>query len=145
MGGSALSKAARAVDGLEALRRPGRLILLAVVSVAIWFLSTATNYIIFLALHMEASWVQAFFLQVVLQAGVSIPSTPGKIGVFQVLCRWALGVFGVSASLGLAYGMLLYVAAPLSLMVAGAIALAIEGWRTGRLPTDLGSSLSTGV
>lgn len=142
--GPVLSVAARAVDGLEALRQPGQLARLLLLSIGIWLLSALTNYIVFLALHMEASWVQAFFLAVVLQAGVALPSTPGKLGVFQVLCRWALGIFGVSASLGLAYGMLLYVAAPLSIMVTGAIALAIEGWRAGRLPADLGS-LSTGV
>lgn len=145
LAGPALSVAARAVDGLEGLRQPGRLAGLMVLSIAIWILSALTNYVIFLALHMEASWVQAFFLSVVLQAGVALPSTPGKLGVFQVLCRWALGVFGVSASLGLAYGVLLYVAAPLTIMLTGAIALAIEGWRAGRLPVDLGSSLSTGA
>lgn len=143
--GPALSTAARAVDGLEGLRQPRRLAMLVVISVAIWSLSAVTNYVVFLALHMEASWVQAFFLMVVLQAGVALPSSPGKIGVFQVLCRWALGIFGVSASLGLAYGVALYVAAPLALMVTGAIALAFEGWRAGRLPADMGSSLSTGA
>lgn len=145
MAGPALSTAARAVDGLEALRQPRRLAVLVMISVGIWVLSAATNYIVFLALHMEASWIQAFFLAVVLQAGVAIPSSPGKIGVFQVLCRWALGIFGVSASLGLAYGVALYVAAPLAIMLTGAVALAIEGWRTGRLPADMGSSLSTGA
>lgn len=143
--GPALSTAARAVDGLEALRQPQRLAVLLTISVFIWVLSAVTNYIVFLALHMEASWIQAFFLTVVLQAGVAIPSSPGKIGVFQVLCRWALGIFGVSASLGLAYGVALYVAAPLTIMLTGAIALAFEGWRAGRIPVDLGSSLSTGA
>lgn len=141
--GPALSTAARAVDGLEALRQPGRLAVLVMISVGVWVLSAVTNYIVFLALHMQASWIQAFFLAVVLQAGVAIPSSPGKIGVFQVLCRWALGIFGVSASLGLAYGVALYVAAPLTIMLTGAVALAIEGWRTGRLPAELESSLST--
>lgn len=145
LAGPALSTAARAVDGLESLRQPRRLAILVVMSIGIWVLSAATNYIVFLALHMPASWIQAFFLAVVLQAGVALPSTPGKIGVFQVLCRWALGIFGVSASLGLAYGVALYVAAPLSIMLTGAIALAIEGWRTGRLPADVGSSLPTGT
>lgn len=143
--GPALSTAARAVDGLEALRQPRRLAVLVIMSVGVWVLSAVTNYIVFLALHMEASWIQAFFLAVVLQAGVALPSTPGKIGVFQVLCRWALGIFGVSASLGLAYGVALYVAAPLTIMLTGAVALAFEGWRAGRFPADMGSSLSSGV
>ena len=38
-------------------------------------------------------------------------------------------------------GLLLYVAAPLLLMVLGAAALVIEGWRIGRLPAELDTAL----
>jgi glycosyltransferase 2 family protein len=134
----------RGLHGLAALRQPGRLLALATLTVGIWFVAVLTNYIIFLALDMPPSWVQSLFVLVVLQVGVAVPSTPGKIGLFQVLCRWALGVFGVSAALGLAYGVLLYLAAPLLLMLVGALALAIEGWRVGRLPVELDTALSGG-
>ncbi len=131
----------RGLAGLTALRQPGRLLGLAALTVGIWFVSALTNYLIFLALDMPPSWVQSVFVLVVLQIGVAVPSTPGKIGLFQVLCRWALGVFGVAEALGLAYGVLLYVAAPLLLMVLGAVALVIEGWRIGRLPAELDLAL----
>ncbi len=141
-GAQAADSMARALEGLEALRRPDRLLALSALTVAIGFLSVATAYLVFLALDMPPSWVQSLFLWVVLQAGVAVPSTPGKIGVFQVLCRWTLGLFGVSAALGLAYGILLYLAAPLLLMILGALALAVEGWRAGHLPTDLDLTLA---
>lgn len=134
----------RGLAGLTALRQPGRLLGLSALTVGIWLMSVLTNYLIFLALGMPPSWVQSVFVLVVLQIGVAVPSTPGKIGLFQVLCRWALGVFGVPAALGLAYGVLLYVAAPLLLMVMGAAALAIEGWRVGRLPAPLDTALYRG-
>jgi uncharacterized protein (TIRG00374 family) len=134
----------RGLHGLTALRHPGRLLGLAALTVGIWFTSVLTNYIVFLALGMPPSWVQSLFVLVVLQIGVAVPSTPGKIGLFQVLVRWALGVFGVSAGLSLAYGVLLYLVAPLLLMLVGALALAIEGWRIGRLPAELDTALSHG-
>lgn len=134
----------RGLHGLAALRRPSRLLGLSALTVGTWFLSVLTNYLIFLALGIPPSWVQSLFVLVVLQIGVAVPSTPGKIGLFQVLCRWALGVFGISAALGLAYGVLLYLAAPLLLMLLGALALALEGWRIGRLPADLDTVLSPG-
>lgn len=134
----------RGLHGLAALRQPGRLLELSTLTVGIWFVSVFTNYLIFLALGMPPSWVQSLFVLVVLQIGVAVPSTPGKIGLFQVLCRWALGVFGVSAALGLAYGVVLYLVAPLLLMVLGALALAFEGWRIGRQPADLDTVLSLG-
>ncbi len=130
-----------ALQGMDALRQPGRLMAVSILTVLVGFLSVATAYLIFLALDMPPSWVQSTFLWVVLQVGVSVPSTPGKIGVFQVLCRWTLGLFAVPSALGLAYGVLLYVAVPLVLMILGALALAIEGWRVGRLPANLDLAL----
>jgi hypothetical protein len=143
-GNRAAGSLERGLTGLAALRQPGRLLGLSALTVGIWFVSALTNYLIFLALGMPPSWVQSVFVLVVLQIGVAIPSTPGKIGLFQVLCRWALGVFGVPAAMGLAYGVLLYLAAPLLLMVMGAVALAIEGWRAGRLPSELDTALIRG-
>ena len=133
---------ARGLQGLDALRRPSSLLALAVASVAIWLLLVLTSYLIFLALDMPPSWGQSLFVFVVAQVGVALPSTPGKIGFFPVLCQWALGVFAVSSALGLAYGVLLYTVAPLLLMLLGAAALLFEGWRYGRLPADLDASLS---
>lgn len=143
-GAQAAASMNRAVQGLEALRRPGRLLALSALTVTGGFLSVATAYLVFLALDMPPSWVQSLLLWVVLQVGVAVPSTPGKIGVFQVLCRWTLGLFGVSAALGLAYGILLYLVAPLLLMILGALALAVEGWRLGRLPAELDLALPVG-
>lgn len=130
----------RGVEGLTALRQPDRLLGLGLVTAAIWFLSVLTNYWCFLALHMPASWVQSIFVFVVLQVGVALPSTPGKFGVFPLLCRWALGIFGVASAAGLAYGILLYGLAPVLLMICGALCLVIEGWKLGKLPTQLGAA-----
>ena len=139
-----LGSVERAVQGLDALRSPSLLFWLAVSSVIIWFLSVYTNYLVFLALGMRPSWVQSLFLLVVLQAGVAVPSTPGKVGVFQVLCRWSLGLFGVSATLGTTYGILLYLAAPVLLMVLGAMALGKESWHLRRLSVILDSGIGQG-
>lgn len=136
-GAQAAASLEQALQGMDALRQPGRLMAVSILTVLVGLLSVATAYLIFLALDMPPSWVQSTFLWVVLQVGVSVPSTPGKIGVFQVLCRWTLGLFAVPPALGLAYGLLLYVAVPLVLMIVGALALAIEGWRVGRLPANL--------
>lgn len=141
-GRSLADSLARGLQGLEALRRPGSLLALAAVSVMVWLLSVLTSYLIFLALDMPPSWGQSLFVFVVAQIGVAIPSTPGKIGFFPLLCQWALGVFAVASAVGLAYGVLLYAVAPLLLMVLGAAALLFEGWRYGRLPVDLDASLS---
>jgi uncharacterized protein (TIRG00374 family) len=131
--------AERAVQGLDALRRPRLLVAVAILSVLIWFLATAVNYVVFLALDLPPSWAQSLFVLVVLQAGVILPSTPGKVGVFQVLCRWALGVFGYPPAIGLAYGIVLYLVAPVSQMIVGALALFWESWQLRQAPVAVPS------
>ncbi|MCS6845536.1 MAG: flippase-like domain-containing protein [Caldilineales bacterium] len=119
----------RGVDGLDALRSPRSLVGLALWSAVAWALSVGINNAVFLALGLPSSWTASLFVLVVLQAGVALPSTPGKVGVFQVLSRWALVFLGYSAAAGLAYGILLYLVSPVVYMVAGAFALAFEsGW-----------------
>jgi hypothetical protein len=124
----------RAMAGLEALRSPRAVVLLAFWSVVVWLLSTAINNAVFLAMGWPSSWVASLFVLVVLQAGIILPSTPGKVGVFQVLCRWSLVFLGYPAAVGVAYGVLLYLVAPVTYMAAGALALLWESWqaRTGR-------------
>ncbi|MBI1802192.1 MAG: flippase-like domain-containing protein [Chloroflexi bacterium] len=77
-------------------------------SALIWGLMIATNYTLFLALRLEPSWLVAIVLLIVLQIGVSVPSTPAKVGIFQYLTSLTLTLFGVSRETALSYGMLLY-------------------------------------
>lgn len=143
--GPLIGSTERAVRGLAALRYPGLLSRLLLWSVLVWAISAAVNYTVFLALGLPASWVNSFFVLVVLQAGVAVPSSPGKIGVFQVLSRWALTYLGYSASAGLAYGILLYLVAPVAHMVLGGLALLWESWQFRQTPLSLGSLLGPGA
>ncbi len=79
-------------------------------SLVIWCLAITTNYVLFFALPMRPSWLMATVLLLVLQVGVAVPTTPGKIGIFQYLATLTLSLFGVSRELALGYGMLLYLA-----------------------------------
>jgi uncharacterized protein (TIRG00374 family) len=77
-------------------------------TVIAWVLSVLTNWFLFLAFGLPPTFLMALFLLVVLQGGVAIPSTPGKIGVFQYLCVAAMSVFGVPSSVSFSYGVVLY-------------------------------------
>ena len=48
-------------------------------------LGASTNYLLFLAFDLRLSFLAALFLLVVLMAGVSVPSVPGRFGVFHYL------------------------------------------------------------
>jgi uncharacterized protein (TIRG00374 family) len=100
-----------ALSSLEAFKRWDLHLALQVLSVAIWLLGVLGNYLVFLAMDLRLPFISAFLLLAVLQIGGLVPSAPGKVGVFQILCIWTLALFAVDKSIGLAYGILLYLIA----------------------------------
>lgn len=96
------------VEGFAPLRQRARVVKIFAWSLLVWGLMAATNFIVFLALPLPASWLTAVVLLLVLQVGVAVPTTPGKIGVFQALVTLTLALFGIGRELALGYGLLLY-------------------------------------
>lgn len=96
------------IEGIAPLRRRALLARILCWSITIWWLMIATNYVLFYALPIQASWLIASVLLIVLQIGVAVPSTPGRIGVFQFLANLTLALFGTERELAVVYGILLY-------------------------------------
>jgi len=120
-----LRQVKQALDSLESLRNLGPQLQLWAWSVASWSMAAMTNYLLFLALALPLSYVAALFLLLILQWGVAVPSSPGKVGVFQYLCLLALGVFGVERDLAFTYSLVLYAVALMPIVLCGALFL---GW-----------------
>ncbi len=100
-----------ALGSLDVLKKWDLHLGLQVLSVLIWLLGVIVNYLTFLALGIELPFSAAFLLMAVLQVGGIVPSSPGKIGVFQALCIVTLALFGIDKSMGLTVGILLYLIA----------------------------------
>jgi len=116
-----------ALDSLDVLQRWDLHLALHAQSFVIWLIGVAINYCVFLAMDLQLPFIAPFLLLAVLQVGGFVPSSPGKVGVFQALCIAGLTLFGVDKSIGLTYGILLYLIAygtPVSLCVWFL-------WRTG--------------
>ncbi len=77
-------------------------------SLYLWVGSILTNYFVLCALQIQATFLAAIVLLVILQAGVAVPSSPGKIGVFQYLAVLGLSLFGVAKAPALAFGVVLH-------------------------------------
>jgi glycosyltransferase 2 family protein len=95
-------------------------------SLLVLFLGAATNYLVFLAFDLPLSFIPALFLLVVLMAGISVPSVPGRFGVFQYLTLTALTVFAVDKGQGLAIGLVLHLITYLPTVLVGAYGLLRE-------------------
>ncbi|MFB3902787.1 MAG: lysylphosphatidylglycerol synthase transmembrane domain-containing protein [Acidobacteriota bacterium] len=91
-----------------AARTGKKLPLIVLLTVVLWFGGAVVNWLILQSLGIEAGWLAAVVLLVVLQAGVAVPSTPAKLGVFQYLAVLGLGLFGVEKSPALVFGLVLH-------------------------------------
>ncbi len=89
------------------LRRRVDLLKLALLSALVWGTAVWTNQLTAAALHIEIPWSASITVLVFLQAGISVPAIPGRIGIFQYLCILALGLFGVDQAMSFSYGILL--------------------------------------
>lgn len=98
-----------------------------------WAVACCTNLALLLAFDLPASILMALVVLAVLQGGVAVPSTPGKIGVFQLLCMVSLAAFGVPEAVGLAYGLVLHVLVVGSVTAWAALALWRWSWNLRRL------------
>ncbi len=123
----------RGVASLDALAHWPTLLAVMGWSILLWALYAFHNYLILTALHLPASITMALFVLLVLQVGVAVPSSPGKVGVFQYLCILALSPFGIDRSAGLSYGALLYLVVWVPPLLVGLLCLWWENLSWSRL------------
>lgn len=101
-------------------------------SATAWGMSLLVNWLISMSLGihfdnaLETLAAQLLVL-VGLQAGIAVPSLPGRVGVFEYICILALGVFHIRSADAFSYGVLLHIVVMLPTMLAGWAALVIFG------------------
>lgn len=115
---------------LDVFRQPASALKLSLVTALIWSAAVLTNYWVLLALGIRTPLAASLLVLIAVQAGISLPSLPGKIGVFEFACLLALEVFGVSRAIALSYGILLHAVVFIPILIPGLISflyLQIEG------------------
>ncbi len=128
------------VDGLRPLGRPATAIRCLGWSVFIWALYVGFYWCVLRAFRTDPAPVEAAFMVVALALAISVPSSPGFIGVYQLAGQQALTLpFGAryDASTALAVTLVSHLVYYLLTSVLGAIGLA----RTGATFADLGRRL----
>ncbi len=92
-------------EGLDVLRSPGVLAVVAGLSVAVWSVEAVTYWSVITAFHVQLAGVgllwETLFLLSVVNLGVMIPAAPGGVGPFQAAAILALGAFGFSEEVAL--------------------------------------------
>jgi phosphatidylinositol alpha-mannosyltransferase len=144
--------AANAISGLLRLARQGLAVFArprhGVVAVAAqlmaWVLQWAACYMVILSLGLQgkAGPVAAAAILLAVNVTAVLPATPSNVGVFQAACLVVLAAYGVDASPGLAYGIILQAVEVLTALALGLPALLREGmsWQDIRRAATEGPS-----
>jgi len=106
-----------------------------------WLLMIGTNEILLWAFGLHLPWTAAPLLLAILNIGIIVPSSPGRIGIFHYLCVLTLGLYDVDPSMALAYGIVLHALVYLPIFLFGAYFL----WRENYDLTHLTELASTDV
>ena len=138
-----LQSAALALESLNALHRLDVLFLMWIWSIVAWLIAAITNFVAFRALGLDLPFTAAIFLLVILQAGVALPSSPGKVGVFQYLCILALSVFKLNSDLAFTYSWVLYFLVIVPISIVGALVFWRRNvqWRSVSVPVAWETSI----
>jgi phosphatidylinositol alpha-mannosyltransferase len=127
---------ALARQGLVVFARPRHGVAAIAAQLAAWALQWLSCYTVLLALSLqgEAGLTAAAAVLLAVNVAAVLPPTPSNVGVFQAACIVVLAAYGVSASDGLAYGILLQAVEVVTALALGTPALLGEGltWRDVR-------------
>lgn len=96
-------------------------------SLLVWATAVLTNHLTLMALDISLPVTASILVLIVLQISMSIPSVPGRIGIFEYLCILSLAVFGISQAPALSYGILLHIVALFPQTLIGLICIGALG------------------
>lgn len=127
------------LDSLEIFQQPLSLVKVSGWSVLIWGTAILNNLLVLWALDLplgdfQTNLLASILVLVAVQAGLSLPSVPGRIGLFQYICILSLGIFGVAQLQALSYGILLH-----ALVLIPAVLLGLAAFIALGLPAYQGN------
>lgn len=96
------------LSSLDLLNNRRLLLILAFWSAFAWGTAILNNYLVLLAFNIRLPLTASLLLLVGLQAGISISTVPGTIGLFEYICVLALSVFQIDRTSAFSYGILLH-------------------------------------
>ena len=120
-------------ESLKVLDNPwllGRVISL---TVMVWVTALLNNYLVIKALNVDLGTLgnearATLVILVGLMAGITIPTIPGRIGVFEYICVLSLQLFHVDQGIALTYGIVLHAVVFIPQIFFGLLALPVLGF-----------------
>ena len=131
--------------GLSVLRSPARFAAVLFWAVLHWMINAFAFWLAFRALRIDAPYTAALFVQGIIVAFVSIPSTPGFAGLFESGGRVGMAAFGIPASAAAAWALTFHVVSYIPITLIGAWYLTRAGITYGEIRAIDGESAEAGA
>jgi hypothetical protein len=93
------------------------------ISFLIWAGYALSLYIVFLAFNIELTLGHAFVVLLILTIVLTLPSSPGFVGVMETAIVFGLGLFGINPDQAFAVALVYHVTQYLPVTIGGVIAL----------------------
>lgn len=95
-------------DGLKVLPDIKRVILVVLLSFLVWLIIGLCIYLLFHSFHFNLPFIAAYVVLVLTTLGIMVPTAPGFVGNFHLLCIVGLALFGIPKSQALSFAILLH-------------------------------------
>lgn len=115
-------------NGLRALHDARTVGLLVLYTAIIWGANSVLLWLVALAFHLDAPLAAGALGNAVVSLGMTVPSTPGYIGIFDYLIVVTLGLYGVAKTPALAAAFVFHAIAFIPVTVIGIIYIARAGY-----------------
>jgi glycosyltransferase 2 family protein len=107
-------------SGLGVLRSPGQFFIVFAWTVVHWLTNCLAFWIGFKAVGIDVPFSAAVFIQCIICLGVALPAAPGFFGIFELVAKEGLGVFGVPEPLALSWAISFHIASFIPITLIGA-------------------------
>lgn len=126
----------RFADGLSVLRNPGHFIAVFLWTLLHWLLQPLAFWLGFRAFGIDVPWSATLLVQGVIVILVSVPSTPGFFGPFELAAKAALPLYGASETAATTWALVFHLASFIPITLIGAYYFA----RAGLTMREIGSA-----
>jgi len=126
------------VDGVVGLKSRRHYVITAVLSLLIWtcygaFLQVSFYAFDFVALY-DLPWTAALVTLVITTISVIVPSSPGYVGTYHLLCQLSLGLFAIPKSEALTFAFVAHGINFIPILIVGLIIASVEGVSLSKKP-----------
>jgi uncharacterized protein (TIRG00374 family) len=113
-------------ENLKRISSPLMLVSLVLISFVSWMSMSTALYVVAVALGVPVSFSYIPFVCALLNMGLTVPSSPGYVGVYQFLLVYLLGIFGIPKTQAFTISILYHASWFIPYIVIGFLMLARE-------------------